>query len=79
MLLCILALSEVLSWKIRLFYYKTENLDESFMYNGTFIPPKAGPEEVSLYLVFAVTTSIWNIGKRFVTNHFMSLITFMKT
>ena len=57
-LLCILALSEVLSQKIRIFYPKTENLDEYVMYNGTIIPSEAGPEEVPICLMFTTTTSI---------------------
>ena len=78
LLLCILALSEVLSRKIRIFYSKAENLDEYFMYNGTIISSEAGPEEVRICLMVTTTTSIGNIGKQFVTIHFVPLIKFMK-
>ena len=49
------------------------------MYNGTIIPSEAGPEKVPICLMFTTTTSIGNIGKQFVTIHFVPLIKFMKT
>ena len=62
-LLCILALSEVLSQRIRIFYPKTEKLDEYFMYDGRIIPSEAGPEESPTYLMFTTTTSIGDMNK----------------
>ena len=78
-LLCILALSEVLSRKIRIFYPKTEKLDEYVIYNGTIIPSEAGPEVAPMCLMFTTTTSIGDMSKQFATNHFVPLIKFMKT
>ena len=49
------------------------------MYNGTIIPSQAGPGEVPIYLMFTTTTPIGDMSKQFVTNHFVSLIKFMKT
>ena len=49
------------------------------MYNGTIISSEAGPEEVRICLMVTTTTSIGNIGKQFVTIHFVPLIKFMKT
>ena len=49
------------------------------MYNGTIIPSEAGPGEVPIYLMFTTTTPIGDMSKQFVTNHFVSLIKFMKT
>ena len=48
------------------------------MYNGTIISSEAGPEEVRICLMVTTTTSIGNIGKQFVTIHFVPLIKFMK-
>ena len=49
------------------------------MYNGTIIPSETGSEKVPICLMFTTTTSIGNIGKQFVTIHFVPLIKFMKT
>ena len=49
------------------------------MYNGTVIPSEAGQEGVPIYLMFIRTTSTADISKRFVTNHFVPLVKFMKT
>ena len=55
LLLYILALSEVLWRKIRIFYSKTENLNEYFMYNGTIISSEAGPQKVPICLILTTT------------------------
>ena len=49
------------------------------MYNGTIIPSEAGPEVAPMCLMFTTTTSIGDMSKQFVTNHFVPLIKFMKT
>ena len=74
-LLCLLALSEVLSQKIVIIFPKTKNIDEYEMYNGVIHPQRCSTAtNCELKIMFTTTTPTQNTDQPFKTNHYVLLL-----